>query len=46
MTKDAKNAISHRYRALNSLRTWLTENADSFTDEIAQANAKKAKSSA
>ena len=43
MTKDAKNAISHRYRALNSLRTWLTENAETFKEEIAQANAKRAK---
>ena len=30
MTKDAKNAISHRYRALDQLRTWLVDNSSSF----------------
>jgi inosine triphosphate pyrophosphatase len=36
MAKADKNAISHRYRALNDLREWLIENADTFASEIAQ----------
>jgi len=34
MEKQDKNAISHRFRALNQLREWLTENADTFNEEI------------
>eukprot|EP00927_Polykrikos_kofoidii_P015113 TRINITY_DN16704_c0_g1_i1.p1 TRINITY_DN16704_c0_g1~~TRINITY_DN16704_c0_g1_i1.p1 ORF type:complete len:247 (-),score=45.78 TRINITY_DN16704_c0_g1_i1:252-917(-) len=41
MAKDAKNKISHRGRALCLLRTWLIENAESFSAEV--AGAQKAK---
>ena len=33
MEKDAKNAISHRGRALGQLRSWLLEHADAFRAE-------------
>ncbi|CAE7297987.1 unnamed protein product [Symbiodinium pilosum] len=33
MTKEAKNAISHRGRALQQLRSWLIANAASFAEE-------------
>lgn len=38
MTKEAKNGISHRYRALAQLRTWLVDNADTFASEVAAAS--------
>jgi inosine triphosphate pyrophosphatase len=34
MEKPAKNAISHRFRALNQLREWLIDNAESFNKEV------------
>ncbi|KAH8063574.1 NADH pyrophosphatase [Aureococcus anophagefferens] len=37
MDKAAKNAISHRGRALAQLRTWLADHAAEFADEIAAA---------
>eukprot|EP01043_Picozoa_sp_COSAG02_P052809 COSAG02_NODE_5746_length_4072_cov_5.959476_2_plen_209_part_00 len=42
MEKDEKNAISHRGKALDQLRSWLVENADSFAEECASANAASA----
>ena len=39
MEKDEKNAISHRGKALDQLRTWLVQNADAFADECASASA-------
>eukprot|EP01047_Picozoa_sp_COSAG01_P011066 COSAG01_NODE_480_length_16473_cov_655.154208_18_plen_255_part_00 len=33
MDKDAKNALSHRGRALDSLRSWLVQNAELFREE-------------
>merc|ERR1712178_283781 len=33
MSKADKNAISHRGRALDKLRSWLAENADAFRGE-------------
>lgn len=38
MTKEAKNGISHRYRALAQLRAWLIENADTFASESSSTN--------
>jgi len=38
MTKDAKNAISHRGRALESLRKWLLQNANEFKREGVSAS--------
>ena len=35
--KDAKNAISHRGRALAQLREWLLENAEAFEAECRAA---------
>ncbi|EGB12928.1 hypothetical protein AURANDRAFT_18344 [Aureococcus anophagefferens] len=40
MDKAAKNAISHRGRALAQLRTWLADHAAEFADEIAAAAGK------
>lgn len=42
MTKDEKNAISHRGRSLAKLSTYLSENAESITKEL---TAKKPRSS-
>ena len=38
MEKDEKNAISHRGKALDQLRSWLLENADAFAEECASAD--------
>ncbi|CAK9096366.1 unnamed protein product [Durusdinium trenchii] len=35
MSKEAKNAISHRGRALQLLRTWLVNHAETFAQEAA-----------
>mmetsp|Transcript_50841 Transcript_50841/g.115467 ORF Transcript_50841/g.115467 Transcript_50841/m.115467 type:complete len:101 (+) Transcript_50841:343-645(+) len=43
MDKAAKNAISHRFRALNALREWLIENETTFVGEIEVGAAKRAK---
>merc|ERR1712151_1111312 len=37
MQKVAKNAISHRGRALEKLRSWLVKNADTFRNEADEA---------
>ena len=37
MEKDAKNAISHRGRALAQLREWLLANAEAFEAECKAA---------
>ena len=34
MNKEAKNAISHRGRALQLLRSWLVSNAETFAKEV------------
>jgi inosine triphosphate pyrophosphatase len=41
MDKSDKNAISHRYRALNQLRDWLIENSDTFENEITPSGGDK-----
>ena len=43
MDKAAKNLISHRYRALNSLRSWLADHASTFEAEAKEASAKRQK---
>ena len=37
MEKADKNLISHRYRALNNLRSWLCDNAATFEVEVQEA---------
>jgi len=37
MDKEEKNKISHRFRALSEMRTWLVDNAELFSAEVAAA---------
>ncbi len=39
MDKDHKNTISHRYRALDQLRTYVTAHADEIATSLASKSA-------
>ena len=41
MDKADKNAISHRYRALDALRSYLQDNAAQFAEDASAALANK-----